>query len=206
MKKMILILCCLFHYSAEAQNIDTKLLDAINSPQISTIGDPLFKGISSSSYVVSIAAPIAVCAAGVIKKDRTLSFKSFQMAAGLAVSMGISYGLKHAVHRARPAEQHSFIFQKTNEHSYSFPSGHTTAAFETATSLSLNFPKWYVIVPSYTWASAVAYSRLYLGVHYPSDVAAGMVIGAGSAWLSWKINQKLMKTRSKKEESKFLEK
>jgi membrane-associated phospholipid phosphatase len=52
------------------------------------------------------------------------------------------------------------------------------AAFALATSLSLSYPKCYIIVPSFAWASSVGYSRMDLGVHYPSDVLAGAIVGA----------------------------
>jgi membrane-associated phospholipid phosphatase len=67
-------------------------------------------------------------------------------------------------------------------------------AFATATSLSLAYPKWYVIVPSFAYAGTVAYSRMHLGVHYPSDVAAGAVIGAGCAYLTFLIGKALQKS------------
>jgi membrane-associated phospholipid phosphatase len=73
----------------------------------------------------------------------------------------------------------------------SFPSGHTTHAFVLATSVSLVYPEWYIIAPSYIWAGAVGYSRMHLGVHYPSDVWAGALIGSGSAYLCHQINQKI---------------
>jgi len=69
-------------------------------------------------------------------------------------------------------------------------------AFATATSLSLEYPKWYVIVPAYTWAGTVGYSRMHLGVHYPSDVLIGALVGAGSAFITHKVNQKLLKRKS----------
>jgi membrane-associated phospholipid phosphatase len=75
------------------------------------------------------------------------------------------------------------------------PSGHTSSAFSTATSLSLNFRKWYVVAPAYTYAAAVGYSRMYLGVHYPSDVLVGALLGSGTAYLTWKINKKLQNKR-----------
>jgi membrane-associated phospholipid phosphatase len=54
------------------------------------------------------------------------------------------------------------------------------------------YPKWYIIVPSICWAGAVGYSRMHLGVHYPSDVVAGALVGAGSAWLTHYVNKKLI--------------
>jgi membrane-associated phospholipid phosphatase len=38
-----------------------------------------------------------------------------------------------------------------------------------------------VIAPSFLWAGTISYSRMYLGVHYPTDVATGAVLGAGTA-------------------------
>ena len=80
----------------------------------------------------------------------------------------------------------------------SFPSGHTSFAFATATSLSIKYPRWYVIAPSYLWAGAVGYSRMNLGVHYPSDVLAGAMLGAGSAWLTCKVNDWYWKKKNNK--------
>jgi undecaprenyl-diphosphatase len=64
--------------------------------------------------------------------------------------------------------------------------------------LSLAWPKWYIIVPTYTWAGTVAYSRMDLGVHYPSDVLIGALVGAGSAWLCHEVNKKLNINSKKK--------
>jgi membrane-associated phospholipid phosphatase len=203
MKKAFLILFIFLNGILNAQNVDIDLLKTINPQQISSSGTAFFKDISSSAYLISIAAPVSVFSVGVLKKDKTLRYKSYQMVAGIGLTMSLSFLLKHAVNRPRPYETYSFISHKGIENSSSFPSGHTAAAFETATSLSLNFPKWYVIVPAYAWAGAVGYSRMYLGVHYPSDVAVGMLIGAGSAWLSWKLNQKLQKRRLNRDFNKI---
>lgn len=45
------------------------------------------------------------------------------------------------------------------------------------------YPKWYVIAPAFLWAGSVSYSRMYLGVHYPTDVAAGAALGVGSTFI-----------------------
>jgi len=82
--------------------------------------------------------------------------------------------------------------------SQTLPSGHTSSAFTTAISLSLAYPKWYIIVPTYTWAGTVAFSRMDLGVHYPSDGLIGALVGAGTAWLCYEVNKKLNKNSRKK--------
>ncbi|ULT24063.1 phosphatase PAP2 family protein [Sphingobacterium sp. E70] len=45
--------------------------------------------------------------------------------------------------------------------------------------MSRAYSKWYVVAPSLLWAGSVGYSRMYLGVHYPTDVLAGAVLGLG---------------------------
>lgn len=89
--------------------------------------------------------------------------------------------MKYGFNRKRPFVTYpDLITKKSEAGSPSFPSGHTSQAFATATSLSLAYPKWYVIAPSLLWAGAVGYSRMELGVHYPSDVLVGALIGIGS--------------------------
>jgi undecaprenyl-diphosphatase len=64
--------------------------------------------------------------------------------------------------------------------------------------MSIQNKRWYVVVPAYTWATAIGYSRMYLGQHYPTDVLAGAITGAGSAWLSHKANNWIKRKRKSK--------
>lgn len=73
------------------------------------------------------------------------------------------------------------------------PSAHTAAAFSLATSLSIRYPKWYVIAPTAIWAGSVAFSRMNMGVHYPSDVITGALVGSGCAVLNIYVNKWLEK-------------
>jgi membrane-associated phospholipid phosphatase len=100
--------------------------------------------------------------------------------------------LKSAVHRTRPYEKYpNDVFALSVSGDKSFPSGHTSQAFATATTLALQYRKWWVVVPAFAWAGSVGYSRMYLGKHYPSDVLAGALIGAGSSFAGHFISNKL---------------
>ena len=177
---------CSFH--ALAQNTDINLLKSINQSE-TAFKNNFFKATAESVTIFNIAAPVGLLTAGIIRHDKQLQKEALYVAGGFIVSSIVTQGMKRIIQRDRPFVTYPFIVKRDVGGSYSFPSGHTSAAFCTATSLSLLFPKWYVIVPSYLYAATVGYSRMYQGVHYPSDVLAGAVVGAGSAWLSYKVEK-----------------
>jgi membrane-associated phospholipid phosphatase len=108
----------------------------------------------------------------------------------VAGAFAVSYGIKYLTDRERPYIAYpDLIYPYSLEDSSSFPSAHTATAFALATSLSLEYPKWYVIAPSALWACSVGVSRMNEGVHYPSDVLAGAAIGAGCAVLNFYANR-----------------
>jgi membrane-associated phospholipid phosphatase len=182
---------CLTQFAA-AQNWDLRLLESINGPPNSA--DGFWRGISASDYVFVTVTPLSVLATGIIKNDKELTIKGIETAGAVVFAEGATVVLKDITRRERPYLAHpGLIYGKTTATDYSFPSGHTSTAFAAATSLSLAFPKWYVIAPSFAYASVVGYSRLYLGAHYPSDVFAGALLGAGSAYLTFKLQRLLDK-------------
>jgi membrane-associated phospholipid phosphatase len=194
MKKLIALLVILMPMSLFSQNMDIDILKAIHSPE-PLPSDDFFRFMSNSNVYVYAGTPVTMAVVGLVGHDNDLLRNAAVMAAGTAVAYGVTLGLKHTVKRERPFLTYpDDIVNKSGidwSDSYSFPSGHSTMAFATATALSLEYPKWYVIVPSYAYAGTVAYSRMHLGVHYPSDVLTGAIIGSGCAVLSHYVNKKL---------------
>lgn len=181
----------LFVPAANSQNIDIDVLKSIN-PQYPEAG--FWKTASSSYILVCGTATLGELTYALIKNDKGLRYQSCEMLVALGINIVSTYGLKSLFQRNRPHDQYpSEIFILTASKGYSFPSGHTSLAFATATSLTLSHKKWWVAVPAYLWASCVGYSRMYLGKHYPSDVIAGAVVGAGSSLVSHWLGKKLFK-------------
>jgi undecaprenyl-diphosphatase len=76
---------------------------------------------------------------------------------------------------------------------YSFPSGHTAGAFAIATMLTLRYSdKPEVYIPAIVWAGLVGYGRIYFGLHYPSDVLGGALVGAGSSLLVYRYRDEIL--------------
>lgn len=191
-KSMLLLVACFAFLGpvAEAQKESLDLQVEVELME-NRHEDPteFYQQISNTTNYISMLAPATVLATGLIRNDKITTQKGLYMAETLVASSLITAGLKAAFRRQRPFKKDPFIVPASNGGSPSFPSGHTSEAFATATSLTMAYPKWYVAVPAYTWAGLVGYSRMYLGVHYPTDVLAGAIVGAGSAWLMNKANK-----------------
>jgi membrane-associated phospholipid phosphatase len=178
-----------------AQNADINILRSINSTT-STIGFSTF--ISNTTMGVSFGIPVIMGGVALITNDDELLKNALYIGVSIGVGGVITQVMKYSINRPRPALTYSDINAHEGLTDLSFPSGHTSLAFSAATALCLKYPKWYVIAPSALWACSVGYSRMNLGVHYPSDVLAGAIVGAGSAYVTYLVNDWFWKKNQNK--------
>lgn len=102
--------------------------------------------------------------------------------------------LKLFVHRTRPfspeLENPVTPAREETATGYSFPSGHTQNSAVTYTSVTLQFKKRWMYIAAPILIIAIGFSRLWLGVHYPTDVLVGLILGVGVAFFAWWITNK----------------
>ena len=195
-KVIALVLFSLFAINSNAQNFDINTLRDINLKRDKSL-DPTFKFFTNTASPISIGAPILIYSIGYLTKDYDLKKKGIYIGETFLANAFVTTALKYSIKRDRPFVSYPEIDKETTGGSNSFPSGHTSEAFCTATSLSIAFPKWYIIAPSFVWAGVVGYSRMDLGVHYPTDVLAGAIVGSGTAYLCYKLNHWINKKSNK---------
>jgi membrane-associated phospholipid phosphatase len=138
--------------------------------------------ISNTNDYVNVAIPAGLLVAGIIDHNPDMRQHALYVASSTATTFLLNTLIKKLVKRPRPFISNTRLTAVYQPSSTSFPSGHTSSAFSSATALVRAYPKWYVIAPAFLWSGAVGYSRMYLGVHYPSDVTAGALLGAGTAF------------------------
>ena len=192
MKKGILwlLISWISIFPLPAQNWDINTVKTINDWNI----HDLSRGISHSGVILPVGVPTAMGIYALIQKDQALLKDAIYIGTSVIEALGLTYGLKYTIDRQRPYEKYPDKIRPIEpEDSPSFPSGHTTAAFSLATSLSITYPKWYVIAPSAIWACGVGLARINQGVHYPSDVLTGAAIGVGCAFVNVYVNRWLNK-------------
>lgn len=184
----LVLLLVLFCFRSNGQATwDLNLLAKLNGGPEKA--DRFWEAYTNSITYVTLGTPLLAGAFGILKKDDYLKRQFIGMAGGLALNGFLTISLKYGIARPRPFVTHSdLIFKKSNAGSLSFPSGHTSSAFQWAASCVLAKPKWYIAVPAYMYACGIGYSRMHLGAHYPTDVAAGAFIGTASAFASYHIN------------------
>jgi len=172
-----------------AQNIDINWLRSINKHESKFKNN--YSNICANSVTpLSFGVPISIYTYDALKYKNYKKSKALIIGFSLLSASAITTSLKYSIDRTRPFVTYPDIVKRSTGGSPSFPSGHTSSAFALATSVSLQYPKWYVVAPAYIWASSVGYSRMYQGVHYPSDVLVGAIIGTGTSWLCHYLNNK----------------
>lgn len=173
--------------AGRCQNLDIEWLREANLNRNQN-WDGIMKGVSHSVMPVVIAAPIAEITIGLTTKDSAQFSKGIATLGAVSLNYVLTTAFKATINRDRPFVTYPDLAPLYRPTDGSIPSGHTSGAFTLATSLALNYPKWYVLVPAYTWAGWVGYSRLHLGVHYPTDLLLGAGIGIGSAFAAHYLN------------------
>ncbi|MBR5542077.1 MAG: phosphatase PAP2 family protein [Bacteroides sp.] len=192
MKKSILLflLGWMALFQASAQNWDINTVKKVNSWEVHNLS----RTLSHSGLILPVGVPTAMGVYALIKKDQPLLKEAIYIGTSVIEALSITMAMKYTFDRQRPYQKYpDLIHPVSTEPDPSFPSGHTAAALSLATSLSITYPKWYVIAPSAVWACGVGFSRINQGVHYPSDVLAGAAIGVGCAFANIYINRWLNK-------------
>ncbi|HMQ67706.1 MAG TPA: phosphatase PAP2 family protein [Ignavibacteria bacterium] len=176
-------------------NPDVKIFRSfndINSKFVYYLTDITNKAITP----VMIAAPVGLYIGSRIDNNAYGENSAVLLALSEITSAGVTQGLKILVKRPRPFRTLNSVYLSDTsavEGSYSFPSGHTSASFSLATSLTLSYPDEPLLIAGlYTYAAITSLGRIYSGVHYPSDVLAGMAIGAGSAALIYSLRKPII--------------
>lgn len=155
---------------------DNFFIKLINQKMNNTYSNFLFYHITNLGGPISVVlVPTILFIIG--DKMRELSI---EIILSLILSTLIVQILKRIFSRNRPY----WILKNLNTFGidlsdYSFPSGHSAAAFTIAMTIALNYPG--IKIAILIVASLIAISRIYLGVHYPTDVLAGIIIGIGAS-------------------------
>ncbi len=180
---LVLVVCMSSATRAQGgvQRLDERILEDLQATR--TGGQTrLWRFVSDANNYVNAGIPVGVLVDGLIRNDDRTKRNGLYMAASTATTYLLNLAIKQLIRRPRPFLTEVRLTPVYRPGEYSFPSGHTSSVFSAMTSLSRCYPKWYVIAPSFVWAAGVGYSRMYLGVHYPTDVTAGAVLGTGTAF------------------------
>ena len=156
--------------------LDRELRDWVVDNRLGVL-NPLFEALSYAGSFGFIWLAIALAISGFSWSRPWLWTR---VGAAILIAESVSGALKEWIGRDRPPvvdpDPAPLVHLPAT---FSFPSGHATVSFACATTLALAVPR--LALPLYALATAISFSRVYVGVHYPLDVLAGAALGVAIA-------------------------
>jgi undecaprenyl-diphosphatase len=156
--------------------MDSSIVVWMATHRVAVLNDPMvWLGLIEKLGAVWVVLAVVVGVLGRMGARRTIALALYTGLVTVAAD-ALAFLLKDATHRTRPFVAHPQIEPLYVVHSSSFPAGHAATAFAGAVLLSWLRPRgapWFLLL-----AAAIGFSRVYDGVHYPTDVLAGAALGA----------------------------
>ena len=168
------------------QNTDAQIVKMINPDQWS-ISVGINQIISDNEKALALWIPCLILLMACYQRNKIMLINSFCVWLSFILARDMAIDLKALFARPRPFMTYPEIVQYSQVWNDSFPSGHTSEAFAVALACCVIFSQSWIRWPLLCWALAVAFSRIYLGVHYPSDILGGVMVAALSAFFCCKI-------------------
>ena len=173
--------------------METAILDAIQEHLATPAGDVLMPIVTSLGNVGLVWILMGII---------LLCFKKYRKSGAIVLLALVldfiicNVLLKNLVARARPFEGKEIALLIARPLDYSFPSGHTAAAFAAVSALKAGGTGLWI--PTAVLAALIAFSRMYLYVHYPTDILGGLIIGIFCGCAAAAIYKKTDEKRRKK--------
>ncbi|HMQ77350.1 MAG TPA: phosphatase PAP2 family protein [Flavobacteriales bacterium] len=164
--------------------IEARILQALNGP-FATGDTAALHWLTDSAAWVAYGLPACLLLFGWLRKHPDSTRRALVILASAGIAALVVNVLKFTIDRPRPFDVLPFVTKLAGGGGGSFPSGHTSDAFAATLAITLLLRRWWVALPMFVWALAVGWSRMALGVHYPSDVIVGAVIGALAALVTY---------------------
>lgn len=182
----------------DPDNFDTRLFRTINNNR-SKFKNHFFRVFDRSMIPCAFLVPTSMFIYSRAAEKTYDENSAYLLTVSELTNFVFTMGLKFTIKRPRPyvTLQNVHHKGKPKHDKYSFPSGHASFTFNMATMFALRYPKYpQVYAPMFAWAMLVSYARPYFGMHYPSDLLAGAVVGAGSALLTYSLRKPLLKFKN----------
>lgn len=156
--------------------------------------------VFASRYLIFVFV-ILIAGLGYLKKDAPLRRSLFDAGWSALAAIVIANTIGQFIGRLRPYEVSSEILQLIPPPltAHAFPSGHTSVAFACAAAITLGSPGWGLL--ALMIATAIGLGRIFVGVHFPSDVLAGALLGVACAALVRWMRMRSVRKKAKAQAS-----